>query len=145
MRLNSAEWDALLGRLTTAELKYAMASADYMVEVEVCLPQMRVYIYMFGIRVAVPISECCRLPFLLIRRVSCVLVRCGGFAFVVACPRCASIQARDTSDVGVHLTMFSQEDGALHSVLVEEKGKCESDYLNFMFHMFVLHRYRLEV
>ena len=47
--------------------------------------------------------------------------------------------------MGVHLTMFSQEDGALHCVLVEEKGKCESDYLNFMFRMFVLRRYRLEV
>ena len=46
-RLNSAEWDALLGRLTTAELKYAMASADYMVEVEMCLPQMRIYMYIY--------------------------------------------------------------------------------------------------
>ena len=46
-RLNSAEWDALLGRLTKAELKYAMASADYTVEVEMCLPQMRIYIYIY--------------------------------------------------------------------------------------------------
>ena len=34
--------------------------------------------------------------------------------------------------------------GALHCVLVEEKG-CESDYLNFMFRMFVVRRYRVGV
>ena len=53
--------------------------------------------------------------------------------------------ARDTSDVGVSLKEWVQEDDAQHCVLLAEKGQVESDYLNFMFRMFVVRRYRQEV
>ena len=53
--------------------------------------------------------------------------------------------ARDTSDVGVMLGMWTQAGSALHCVLVEEPPDCQSDYVNFMFRVFVLRRYRLEV
>ena len=59
---------------------------------------------------------------------------------VARCPK-----ARDTGDVGVYLSKWVQKSGALHCVLKEEQAHDESDYFNFMFRMFVLRRYRLEV
>ena len=49
--------------------------------------------------------------------------------------------------MGKILPMFVRVGGALHSVLVEEEacGEGGSDYLHFMFRLFVLRRYRLEV
>ena len=41
--------------------------------------------------------------------------------------------------------MWSQEENALHSVLVEEQWKVDSDYVSFMMRLFVLRRYRLEL
>ena len=53
-------------------------------------------------------------------------------------------QARDTSDVGVELKQWQQVPGALHSVrLHEAEGRCQtkSDYLHFVFRVFVARRY----
>ena len=53
--------------------------------------------------------------------------------------------ARDTSDVGVMLGMWMRNGAhALHCVLVQEPGFA-SDYVNFMFRLFVLRRYRMDV
>ena len=57
----------------------------------------------------------------------------------------AVTEARDTSDVGVMLGMWIQADSATHCVLVGESPSCQSDYINFMFRLFVQRRYRLEV
>ena len=61
------------------------------------------------------------------------------------CPRFAATEARDTSDVGVMLGMWTQARNALHSVLVVEPPNCNSDYVNFLFRLFVQRRYRQEV
>ena len=53
-------------------------------------------------------------------------------------------QARDTSDVGVELPNWRRVPGALHFVMLHE-NLLPSDYLNFMFRMFVVRRYQPRV
>ena len=47
--------------------------------------------------------------------------------------------------MGVMLGMWTKAGSASHCVLVDEPPDCESDYVNFMFRLFVLRRYRPEV
>ena len=61
----------------------------------------------------------------------------------VCCVFCAT-EARDTSDVGVELGKWRRVPAKLHSVMLHETDE-KSDFVNFVFRMFVVRRYRPSV
>ena len=71
-----------------------------------------------------------------------VYIKLGVFSGISLC---VVTEARDTSDVGSMLGVWRRAGSALHCVMVQESPDCESDYVNFMFRLFVHRRYRLEV